>query len=66
MSNIIKFLTFNSVMPRTFKYQNNAQVTAADLEREPPLPKFKFLNLHIKITKNMPRTYNGFYVHENY
>lgn len=55
MSNIIKFLTFNSVMPRTFKYQNNAQVTAADLEREPPpLPKFKFLNLHIKITKNMP------------
>lgn len=54
MSNIIKILTFNSVMPRTFKYQNNAQVTAADLEREPPLPKFKFLNLHIKITKNMP------------
>lgn len=53
MSNIIKFSSFNTVMPRTFKYQNNAQVTGADLEREPP-PKFKFLNLHIKITKNMP------------
>lgn len=38
MSNIMKFSSFNTVMPRTFKYQNNAQVTCADLEREPRAP----------------------------
>lgn len=42
MSNIMKFSSFNTVMPRTFKYQNNAQVTCADLEREPP-PEIQIL-----------------------